>query len=303
MLGHHPKNAPDGFESIEQQVIILAVQHDQRRAVGRLKHVGSREKTRLLRVPVVVALVEPALEAAIFNLQRFFVGGIQPQFQSGDCVGIDRFVFGRVDLWQLFRFGFPPLNGASVVHDQRTFVARVEPQRQSGDGQRQAGLNRFWLRPDRSPIFSRREHECAFSRPEYVLRKAPLERVHRVVRQPVVQEIHRLIGGIVNLDPVGKVAIIVGKRCAVDWHEFTDHNALGLHLHRTKQHGENTQDWNHPATGWLGVAATQFAPPERISSRRPVWCETAASAPAGCPARPLHATVWSINRGSKGREK
>ena len=114
----------------------------------------------------------------------------------------------------------PTRHAALRVGSERVGVCRVEPKSKA----RYAGLWGGSGLAEHAPIFPRCKNEQVFSRRNRGFWEAPLERLRRVVGQPKASQVHRRGGGIVQLDPVRKIAVLVGQCRPVVCHHFVDND-------------------------------------------------------------------------------
>ncbi len=116
----------------------------------------------------------------------------------------------------------PTRHAALRVGSERVGVCRVEPKPKARNvGRPLDGW--IWL-VEVAPILPRCEHQQMRSRRNRGFREAPLERLRRVVGQPKASQVHRRGGGIVQLDPVRKIAVLVGQCRPVVRHHFADND-------------------------------------------------------------------------------
>ncbi|OQC55656.1 MAG: hypothetical protein BWX54_01840 [Verrucomicrobia bacterium ADurb.Bin018] len=91
---------------------------------------------------------------------------------------------------------------------------------------------------DRPTVFVRRKHNQIFMRLDAHLAKYPFERLLGAVRQPPPRQRDGRIGGVVELDPVRRVAVFVFNGQPVGGLHFIDVNpADGRHQNLTHNHG------------------------------------------------------------------
>ena len=77
-------------------------------------------------------------------------------------------------------------------------------------------------------VFAGGEHDQIFARlHRRALGEAPLHAIVRIVGQRVVRQIDHAAGAVIQLDPVGVVAVLIGDAGEIGGHDFVDDQAVG----------------------------------------------------------------------------
>ena len=81
---------------------------------------------------------------------------------------------------------------------------------------------RMQFAPRVVPILARGKHQQVIVRSEHFRGERPLGRIALVVGQPPAIRVDRIVARVVNLDPVGRIAVLVQPRADVGGHELAD---------------------------------------------------------------------------------
>ena len=164
----------------------------------------------------------------------------------------------------------PTRHAPSDIDRERVAGSCIEPKSKARDvvrlpagGRRPAG---------QASVLPRREHQQVFARRHRGFREAPLERLGRIVGQSKAVEADRRVGAVVQLDPVRKVAVLIGECRPVVGHHFADNDA-GVFGQAAAGRLRPVNDVLEPTAVRVGQADLPLRRRELETQRAAVECE------------------------------